>query len=177
MTLRTMSRREWLWLPLAAGLPGCGYHLAGTADTIPKTIKTVAVVPFNNPTTRYRLTDRLPALIAREFLSRTRYQIVQNPAAADAILQGQVLSIVVFPTIFDPITNRAAGVEVVANLAIQLKERQTGKLLVNQPGFTMRQRYEISTDPAQYFDESTPAFQRLSVEVARRVVSAVLENF
>jgi hypothetical protein len=68
-------------------------------------------------------------------------------------------------------------VEVVANLAIQLKERQTGKLLVNQPGFTMRQRYEISTDPAQYFDESTPAFQRLSVEVARRVVSAVLENF
>ena len=171
-----LRRRWWLAIPCLV-LTGCGYHVAGTADTIPKTVKTVAVEPFNNPTTRYRLTDRLPALIAREFISRTRYQVVQNPAAADAVLQGQVLSVVVFPTIFDPITNRAAGVEVVVNLSVQLKERETGKLLVNLSGFMMRQRYEISTDPAQYFDESTPAFQRMSVEVARRVVSAVLENF
>ncbi len=172
-----MIAKALLLVSLVLGLTGCGYHIAGTADTIPKTVKTIAVLPFSNPTTRYRLTDRLPALVAREFLSRTRYQVVQDPTVADAVLQGQVLTVAAYPTIFDPVTGRAAGVEVVVSLSIQLKERTTGKMLLNLPGFNMRQRYEISTDPAQYFDESTTAFQRMSVEVARRVVSAVLENF
>jgi outer membrane lipopolysaccharide assembly protein LptE/RlpB len=41
---------------------GCGYHLAGRAELLPKTIKTVAVPAFtNSATTQYKLTDRLPS--------------------------------------------------------------------------------------------------------------------
>jgi hypothetical protein len=40
-----------------------------------------------------------------------------------------------------------------------------------------RQTYEISVDPATYFDESDNAMDRLSRDVARTVVSAVLANF
>jgi hypothetical protein len=40
-----------------------------------------------------------------------------------------------------------------------------------------RERYEISVNPQQYFDESQAALQRLSRDVARTVVSAILENF
>ena len=54
--------------------PGCGYHVSGHADTLPKTIKTIAIPAFSNATIRYRLTERLPAAITREFIGRTRYE-------------------------------------------------------------------------------------------------------
>ena len=41
----------------------------------------------------------------------------------------------------------------------------------------VRQRYEISVDQLQYFEESDIALDRVSREVARSVVSAILEAF
>ena len=62
-------------------------------------------------------------------------------------------------------------------LQITLTERATGKVLFNRKGVEYRERYEISTDPKSYFDESGSAMVRLSKAVARSVVSGVLENF
>jgi hypothetical protein len=39
------------------------------------------------------------------------------------------------------------------------------------------QPYEISVNPAQYFDESEAAMQRLSVDVSKSIVSSILEQF
>jgi hypothetical protein len=42
----------------------------------------------------------------------------------------------------------------------------------------MHQRYEISvTSPQAYFEESDAALDRLSRDVARDLVSSILENF
>ena len=40
-----------------------------------------------------------------------------------------------------------------------------------------RERYEISTNPQAYFDESGTAIRRVSQDIARSVVTAILENF
>ena len=56
-------------------------------------------------------------------------------------------------------------------------ERATGKVIFTRPSFDAHQRYEISVDPRQYFDESETALDRLSRDVARDVVCAILENF
>lgn len=162
---------------LALASASCGYKLAGTADTIPKTVKSIAIPPFANATTRYQLTNHLPNAIAREFNSRTDYDVIPDASQADAVLTGVVASVIAFPTTFDPRTGRAAGVEISVTLSIQLRERQTGKLIYNQPSYAFRHRYEISVDPGVYFDESSAAFARLSEDVARTVVTAVLENF
>ena len=50
----------------------CGYHVSGKGDSLPPNIKTIAVPAFLNGTTRYKLTDRLPEAVAREFITRTR---------------------------------------------------------------------------------------------------------
>src|SRR5450755_1329449 len=86
----------------------CGYHTGGRADLVPKTVHTIAVPAFTNQTIRYKLTDQLPEAITREFISRTRYRIVSDPTAADAVLTGIVLSYRSFPTVFDPTTGRAS---------------------------------------------------------------------
>jgi hypothetical protein len=64
---------------------------------------------------------------------------------------------------------------VILNLA--LVEKATGKILYQRNGFEVRQRYEISVDQVAFFDESEPALVRLSQEVARQVVSSVVEVF
>lgn len=155
----------------------CGYHVAGKADVLPKTIKTIAIPAFGNVTTRYELTDLLPAALTREFISRTRYQIVPDPNQADAILTGAVVNFYAYPTIFDPKTSRAAAVQAIVVMQVTLRERATNAVLFNRPNMEFRQNYEISVDPKAYFDESEVAMRRLSQDVARSVVSAVLENF
>ena len=69
-------------------LASCGYHVASTTDVLPKNVKTIAIPAFGNITTRYKISDLLAAAITREFISRTRYQIVSDPDQADAVLTG-----------------------------------------------------------------------------------------
>ncbi len=166
-----------LLVGLAVFLAGCGYHVAGRADLLPKKIKTIAIPSFGNLTTRYRLSERLPAALTREFLSRTRYRIVADPNEADAILSGAVVNYTSYPTVFDPNTGRAASVQMSVILQVTLTDRATGAVLFSRPNFEARERYEISVDQRAYFEESDAALDRLSRDVARSVVSAILENF
>lgn len=165
---------------LAAALlwcSGCGYHVSGRGSTLPKTLHTIAVPAFHNSSTRYRLTERLPGAITREFLSRTRYDVVADPNEADAVLKGSVLSYAAFPTTFDPKTGRASAVQVYVRLTVTLTDRASGKALYSRNDFEVRERYELATDPRAYLEESDAAMDRLSRDVARAVVSGVLENF
>ena len=155
----------------------CGYHVAGHADLMPKSVKTIAVPAFGNPTTRFQIARMLPEDVAHEFISRTRYQIVADPTQADAVLRGVVNNYGAYPTVVDPVTGRATGVQVVVTLQITLTERATGKVLYQRNGYEFRERYTISINPQSYFDESGTAMERLSKDAARSIVTAILENF
>lgn len=172
-----MHRRKVI-LALAAPLAGaCGYRVGGKADLLPKTIHTIAIPAFGNITTRYKLSERLPAAIGREFLNRTRYQVVYDPGQGDAILTGAVSNYLSATTIFDQASGRAAGIQVSVFLNIKLTNRANGDVLYERSNFEVRQRYEVSIEQQAYFDESEVAMERLSREVARQVVSTILEAF
>ena len=158
-------------------LVSCGYHVAGTTSVLPKNVKTIAVPAFRNNTTRYKIAELVTSAVAREFISRTHYRIVAEPDNADAVLSGSVVNFFAYPTTFDPQTGRAAGVQVIVYMALSLRDRSTNAVLFDRPHMEFRQTYEISVDPDKYFDESDVAIERLSRDVARTVVSAVLENF
>lgn len=170
-------RALWAAVCVTAIASGCGYHAAGRADLVPKNIKTIAVPAFGNVTTRYMLGRLLPEDITREFLERTRYAVVADPAKADAVLTGTVVNAVAYPTTVDPVTGRATGIQAVVTLQLALTDRATGKVIWNRPSAEFRERYQIAIDPQQYFDESSTAMIRLSRDVARSVVSGVLEQF
>lgn len=156
---------------------GCGYRVTGHSDLLPSKLRTIAIPAFENLTTRYKLSDRLAAAFTREFISRTRYQIVNRPEEADAILKGAVLNYISAPIIFDQATGRATGVQFNVYLLITFTERDSGKVLFRRPNMEVRQRYEISVDQLAYFEESDIALDRLSRDVSRNVVSAILEAF
>jgi hypothetical protein len=158
-------------------LTTCGYRVSGHSDLLPKSIKTIAIPAFGNVTQRYRLTELMPRALTREFISRTRYQVVAEPENADAVLKGAVVNYMFFPTVVDQQSGRAAGVQILVVLQLILVENATGKALFNRPNMEVRNRYEIAVDPRAYFEESDLALERVSQDVARTVVSSVLEAF
>ncbi len=162
---------------LALALAGCGYHVGNNTQWMPKTIHTIAVPAFANGTLRYKLARLLPEDVVRELHTRSKYIIVADPNQADAVLRGTLATANAYPIIFDPVSGRATGVEVVVTIQITLTERATGKVLLNRPSIEFRERYEIASDPQTYFDESGTANERVARDAARTVVSAILEGF
>lgn len=155
----------------------CGYHVGGKDTLMPKSIQTIAVPPFTSFVNQYNLSDQLANAIGREFSTRTRYRVVPSASDADAVLQGAIMRVNTYPVISDPSTGRATSVAVDVTVNITLTERANKKVLYSRPGMTLRSYYEIATDPHQTFDETGPAFHRITEAFAREIVSAVVENF
>jgi outer membrane lipopolysaccharide assembly protein LptE/RlpB len=169
--------KSFLPAALALLLCSCGYHVAGRGDAIPKEVRTIAVLPFFNATSRYKLEQHLTRAITHEFLARTRFRVIPEENEADATLRGGVTNIFVTPVIFDPASERATAIQVIAQLQVTLSETRTGRVLYQNQNYEARERYEVSVDPRAYFEESEIAMTRMSQAVARNLVSAILEKF
>lgn len=165
---------------LLAGLlsvaSACGYHTAGHATNIPDSVRTIAVPAFENQTHTYKIEQMLTSAVVREMVTRTHFHVVTNPDNADATLHGTVLSTYTTPLTYDSKTGRAASVLVVISMNVSLLDKQGGVLYRN-PSYLFREQYEVSRDPNSFFEEDTPAFQRLSRDFAQTLVSNILEGF
>ena len=155
----------------------CGYRIAGKANTLPETIRVIAIPPFENGSMEYKVEQYMTQAVVREFIRRTRYQIVADESEADATLLGAVINVHVFPAVFDPVSQRATSVNTLTQIRVSLVDRKTGQLLYDNPNFEYRERYEVSTDANAYFEERQSALVRSSEATARSLVSAVLEGF
>jgi hypothetical protein len=51
------------------------------------------------------------------------------------------------------------------------------KVLFENDNYTFRDQYELSADPASFFEEDSMAVRRLSADFARTLVSNILEAF
>ncbi|HKV60326.1 MAG TPA: LPS assembly lipoprotein LptE [Candidatus Acidoferrum sp.] len=179
-----MRRRiAFAMMGVAVWSAGCGYHVAGRSDSLPKTIHVIAVPSLENKTTSYRIEQRLTTATVHEFLAKTPYRVVSEPANGDAVLRGKVLSLEAVPLLFDTATGRATAMLVTLKCEITFEERESGKVLYHTDNFVFRSQYEISTDPGNpnsvknFFEEQDPALDRMAQDFAARLVAAVIENY
>jgi len=167
----------------AVWIAACGYHVAGRSDSLPKSIHTIAVPALENKTNSYRIEQRLTTATVHEFLAKTSYRVVANPADGDAVLRGKVLSLEAVPLLFDTATGRATTMLVTLKCEVTFEERATGKVLYHTDDFVFRNQYEISTDAnnpnstKNFFEEQDPALDRMAKDFAARLVAAVVENY
>lgn len=155
----------------------CGYRLAGRADGLPQSLQIISVPAFENRTPWMRLEQKLTAAVMEELVARSRYRVVGEAEAGEAVLRGVVQSAESAPVIFDPDTGRATHVMVTVRVSVRLTERASQKILYEEPQFVFREQYEITSDLASFFEERGPALDRLARDFAATLVSAILENF
>jgi outer membrane lipopolysaccharide assembly protein LptE/RlpB len=172
--------RAALWIAvLVATLAaaGCGYHVAGHASTLPSEWKDIAVPAFKNDTTRYRIEQRVTEAVIREFITRTKYRVVQDQQSADGVLHGEVISIETSPVLFEATTGQVTMMLVTVHAKVELVDNKTEKVVYKNDDMVFRNQYQISTDPNSFFEEQDPALDRMSRDLASHLVSNVLENF
>jgi outer membrane lipopolysaccharide assembly protein LptE/RlpB len=190
-----MNRRNFCLFAGAVALSifaaGCGYHVAGHGpDALPKTIHVIAVPAMENKTTTFKIEQKLTAATIHEFLAKTRYKVVSDPKAGDAVLTGKVLSIEIVPLLFQSSSTnsvvQATAMMITMKCEVTLTERDNDKILYHTNNFVFRNEYEIgstgSATPTQaqvetFFQEGEPASDRMAQDFASRLVAAVTENY
>ena len=194
--------------PLAAvGLGGCGYHVAGRTNALPKTIHVIAIPTMENKSTTFKIEQRLTAATIHEFLAKTNFKVISDPNGGDAVLTGKVLSVEILPLLFEeqpeqqtpgtpppttppPTIAQATAMIVTMKCEVTLTERDNDKVLYHTNNFVFRNEYQLATQgtlsgaapPSRsavesFFQESDPAFDRMARDFATTLVAAVTENY
>jgi lipopolysaccharide assembly LptE-like protein len=161
---------------------GCGYSLAGRGSFLPASIRTIGVPVFTNRTNIFNLETQLTQDVRSEFIGRGRYRILPEAGAdVDAVLTGEITAVNIRPASFNT-AQLATRYEITMSARVQLRQVVDDKILWENPGLTFRQEFETQStpnalDPASFFGQDRNALERMSIDFARTIVSAILEAF
>ncbi len=158
-------------------LSACGYHPAGKTSTLPTHINVLAVPTFVNHTHSYRVEQVFTSAVIRELTTRTNYKILNDKSDdADATLRADITLASSAPLTYDSQTGRATSGLVTVTMQVSLTDKK-GTVLFSNPNYTFREEYEITQEVSSFFNEESPALERMSRDMARSLVSNVLEGF
>jgi hypothetical protein len=163
-------------------LPGCGYSLAGRGSFLPSYIQTVGIPQLLNRTPFYDVEQILTEKVRAEFIGRGKYRITPEAAGTDAVLTGEVIGIYVQPIGFTE-QQLASRYQFTLQMKVSFTDARTGQELWSNDALTFREEYELATrgntalEGAAFLDQERSAFDRIATDVARTVVTAILEAF
>jgi hypothetical protein len=169
-------------IALALMSSGCGYALAGRGSFLPAYIRTVGIPPLENATTFFRVEQILTDKIRTEFIGRGKYAVVPQAAGADAVLTGAITGISVQPVGFTD-TQLASRYRFTMTLRVRFTDARTSEVLWFNDALSFSQEYDLNSrsnvaiEGASFLDQEASSFERISTDVARSVVTAILEAF
>ncbi|HWW86777.1 MAG TPA: LPS assembly lipoprotein LptE [Vicinamibacterales bacterium] len=174
-------------------LAGCGYTLAGHGSFLPAYIHQIGVPTFTNRTPIFNLETVLTQKVRGEFIGRGKYKILPENTGVDAVLNGEIVSVIITPTSFgntpqipgapaNSSLTLATRYSIAMTARIELRDLRENKVLWENAAVQTRQDYEATsgnknTDPGAFFQQDVGALERMSTEFARTIVSAILEAF
>jgi hypothetical protein len=172
-------RLFWIFLFLFCGLTiphaGCGYRIARKNVATPANLDSIAIPPFGNKTTKYRIEQKLTSAMIDEFIQRTRCRITRNPAEARGLLTGEVLDFVSYPVIFAG--DSGSTFQISMRVQLSLKDQSTGKYVFQNRDFLFREEFEISRESKDFFPEEGPAVDRLVRQLAKNLLNNMLDDY
>lgn len=166
---------------LAVALPGCGYALAGRGSFLPADIRTVGVPLLENRTPIALLDQRITDKVRTEFINRGKYKILSTASGVDAVLSGAITNLAINEAGLDQ--QRASRYEIIVTMRVQFTDTRNNEVLWSNEALTFRDQYDLKNraggqiDGAVLLEQEGPAFDRLASDLARSVVTSILEAF
>ena len=160
---------------------GCGYALAGRGSFLPTDIRVVAIPQLMNRTTFFDVEQILTEKIRNEFIGRGKYRVVPDAAGADAVLNAEITSITLSPVGLTN-TQLASRYQFVLTMKVDFVDARINKSLWANNALSFTGEYDLTTtgataDLSNFADQQRGAFDRISTDVARTVVTAIVEAF
>lgn len=178
--MRALPRSIVAWLLLVS--PSCGYALVGRGTVVDPTIKRIGVPLFTDATGKAGLDQRITQKVIEELLKRGKFDVVQEGAGVDALVEGQILSYTAVPVGFTGTGAKAQARTQASRYAITVTAKiKYTKLGQTEPiwesdAFSFRDEYDVG-DAATFFDREDQSIERLATSFARSLVAAMLEGF
>ncbi|MSO82454.1 MAG: hypothetical protein EXQ53_04055 [Acidobacteria bacterium] len=167
---------------LALACSGCGYSLAGRGSFLPDYIRVVGIPQLINGSTFFQVEQTLTEKIRAEFIGRGRYTVIPAPEGADAVVTGAVTSVTVQPVGFTEL-QLASRYLFTLTMRVEFTDVRTSKVLWSNSALTFREEYELTTrsntalEGATFLSQERSSFDRIADDVARTVVTAIVEAF
>ena len=161
---------------------GCGYALAGRGSFLPDYIRVVGIPPFENRSTFFQVEQVLTEKVRSEFIGRGSYRVVSDTPGADAVLSGEILAVTVQPVGFNE-QQLASRYLFTMTMKVAFTDARTSTVLWSNDALTFREETELSTrgntaiEGAAFLDQERSSFDRIAGDVARSVVTSILEAF
>jgi hypothetical protein len=167
---------------LAAASSSCGYSLAGRGSFLPAYIRIVGIPQIVNNTTFFQVEQVLTDKIRTEFIGRGNYVVVPDATGADAVVSGQVSSIYVQPTGFTD-QQLASRYIFTITMKVAFTDLRTNMVLWSNDSLSFSSEYELATRGnvaiagEGFLDQERSSFDRIANDIARSVVTAIVEAF
>lgn len=161
---------------------GCGYSLAGRGSFLPDYIQVVGIPQFENRSSFSQVEQVLTEKVRTEFIGRGKYRVIPDAPGSDAVLSGEVLAISVQPVGFTQ-QQLASRYLFTWTMKVAFTDSRTNEVLWSNDALTFRGEYELSTrgDTANlgstFVDQERSSVDRIATDVARSVVTSILEAF
>lgn len=171
-----------LLLLLALCSTSCGYALAGRGSFLPPDIGVVGIPPLQNQSTFFNVEQPLTEKIRAEFIGRGKYRVIPDAAGADAVLTATVVGISVSPIAFSD-QQLASRYQFTISMRMEFTDVRNNRVLWSNDALVFREEYELSTrgttaiEGASFLDQERSSFDRIATDIARSVVTSILEAF
>jgi hypothetical protein len=158
----------------------CGYALVGRGVTTDASVKRIGVPMFRDATGKPGLDQKVTQKVIEELLRRGRFDVVQEAAGVDAVVDGELVSYIAVPVGFaDEGGDRTQPNRYSVTLTARVRYAKTTEkdAIWENDAFAFRDEYDVSEDPSAFFHQEEEALERLSTQFARSLVAAMLEAF
>ena len=175
-------RKSLLVLLAFAALPGCGYALAGRGSFLPADISSVGIPQLVNRSTFFDVEQILTEKVRAEFIGRGKYRVIPESVGGDTVLAGEITGISVQPVGFTE-QQFASRYLFTVTMRVTFTDTRSATVLWSNDAWTFREEYELSTrsnvaiEGNAFLDQERNAFDRISNDIARSIVTAILEAF
>jgi hypothetical protein len=162
---------------------GCGYALAGRGSFLPDYIRVVGIPPFENRSSFSQVEQVLTDKVRTEFIGRGKYRVVADTQGSDAILAGEILSISVQAVGLNE-QQLASRYLFTWTIKVAFTDAQTNMVLWSNDALTVRGEYDLSQRGGDttnlgstFVDQERTSADRIATDVARSIVTSILEAF
>jgi outer membrane lipopolysaccharide assembly protein LptE/RlpB len=169
-------RRLLAILAFASTISGCGYHQVGASAHLPANVRTLAVPVFTTRAQAFHTEFAFTQAVIHELNTRTKYQIVNRDADADATLRGMILTESAAPLTYDSTSGQTSSYLITITARVTLTARD-GRVLYQNDSLPFHEQYQSTQDTTSFIQEDSPAVQRVARDFAQTIVSAILESY
>lgn len=162
---------------------GCGYALAGRGSFLPADIRVVGIPLLENRTIYPQLEQILTDKVRLEFINRgSRYKILPSTSGADAVLSGVITNVALTPVGLTD-AQLASRFLFTVTMQVQFTDARNSQTLWSNDALVFREEYDTKTrggtqlEGAVLLEQERPAFERMATDLARSVVTSILEAF